>query len=98
MSRDKYLKPFTIIFRKADLDKDGILNEEDLMELLTYTECYKDNIKDQAKKIFNTLDQNNNKSFTFSDLVNYFSKEMIEFTDEEGKKLELSVLDKLSNY
>jgi Ca2+-binding EF-hand superfamily protein len=98
MSRDKYLKPFTTIFRKADLDKDGILSEEELIELLTYTECYKDNIREQAKKIFNILDPNNNKSFTFSDLVNFFSKEIIDYTDEDGKKLELNVLDKLSNY
>jgi hypothetical protein len=58
--------------------------------------CYKNNQRENIKRILQQLDPNNNRTFTYSDLVNFFSKEMIEVTDFSGKTAEINILDKIS--
>jgi hypothetical protein len=57
---------------------------------------YRNNFEDIVKRILNTLDPNNNKVFTYSDIVNFFSKEFTETLDEHGNRMELNILDKIS--
>jgi hypothetical protein len=58
--------------------------------------CYKSNLRENVKRALQILDPNNNRTFTFSDLVNFFSKEMIEVTDYTNKTEEMNILDKIS--
>ena len=96
ISRDKYLKQFTAFFRKVDLDNNGIINEDEFIKLINYMNCYKNNQRENIKRALQQLDPNNNRTFTYSDLVNFFSKEMIEVTDFSGKTAEINILDKIS--
>jgi Ca2+-binding EF-hand superfamily protein len=84
------------LFRKVDLDNNGIIDEDEFIKLVNYMNCYKTNMRDSVKRSLNHLDPNNNRTFTYSDLVNFFSKEVIEVTDYSGKSTELNILDKIS--
>ncbi len=90
------MKQFTTFFRKVDLDNNGIVNEDEFVKLINYINCYKNNQRENIKRALQQLDPNNNRTFTYSDLVNFFSKEIIEVTDFSGKTAEINILDKIS--
>ena len=59
-------------------------------------DIYRNNFEEFIKRVLNILDPNNNKVFTYSDLVNFFSKEFTETIDEKGNRMEVNILDKIS--
>jgi hypothetical protein len=72
-SRDKYLKNFVYIFKKSDNDNNGIINEDEFIQLLTFMGVYGDMIEENSIRLLSVVDPYNNKQITFSECVSLFS-------------------------
>jgi hypothetical protein len=99
-SRDRYLKNFCYLFKKQDKDNNGIINEEEFINLLSSFGIYnKSNsyFNENADKLLNIIDPFNNSQITFSECVNLFSmQQIIEIDQKTGKQIEVNVLDRIS--
>lgn len=71
-SRDRYLKNFVYLFRKADADNNGILNEEEFFELLKNLNVYDDYLEENAIRLLNIIDPHNHKQIIFTECVSLF--------------------------
>ena len=80
--REKYLKNFVKLFRKFDTDFDGILNENEFINLIKDIPYCQNNINEFIFKFLSTIDPFDNKVFTFNDCISLFSMEIIEENQE----------------
>jgi len=71
-SRVNYLKNFVILFRKSDTDNNGVLNEDEFYLLLKNLNVYDEYLEDNAIRLLNIIDPNNNKAIIFSECVSLF--------------------------
>lgn len=72
-SRDKYLRNFVYLFKKCDMDNNGIINEEEFVNLLASMSVYGDMLEDNSIRLLTIVDPYNNKQITFSECVSLFS-------------------------
>jgi Ca2+-binding EF-hand superfamily protein len=77
-NRENYLKKFVELFKRFDTDEDGILNEEQFLEMLKTIPFCQNNIEYYVEKFLNKIDPFNHRKFIFNDCVNAFSTEIIE--------------------
>ena len=77
-NRQKYLKNFVNLFRKFDKDGDGVLNEEQFIEMIKAIPYCQNNIEEYIDKFLGILDPFNHKKFTFNNCVSLFSSEIID--------------------
>ena len=71
-TRDKYLRNFSHLFKKVDLDMDGIINEEEFILLLTLiNKILPEDSQLDFELILNVLDPYNNKRIIFSECVQF---------------------------
>jgi Ca2+-binding EF-hand superfamily protein len=71
----KYLKPFIRLFKIIDSNRDGILDEEQFIDLIKKMNIFGEDIVQQMTEEFlNKLDPYGNKRITFSDIVDLFSQ------------------------
>jgi hypothetical protein len=90
------LRNFTALFRKVDTDTNGIVNEAEFIKFIASLNVYSNTtFNDNVKRVLKIMDPYNNKQFTYSDCVCFFQKESIELI-EGGKKVEMTVLDKVT--
>ena len=82
--REKYLKNFVKLFRKFDMDLDGILNENEFINMIKDIPYCQSNLDDYIFRFLSTLDPLDNKIFTFNDCVSLFSLEMIQENNNEN--------------
>lgn len=98
--RDKYLKNFTSLFRSVDKDSNGIINEEEFLNLIALMNIYpKHTLADNSNLLLNNVDPFNNKQITYTECVNLFAEEFCHSLqpDETGNKyIKINVLDKVS--
>ncbi len=94
--RDKYLTHLVFIFKKIDIDNNGIIEEEDFFKLIYGLGYYGEDSENQALRLLNISDPYNNKQLTFSDCVSLFGSEIIIDQDEKGSEIQTSLLDKIS--
>lgn len=98
--RDKYLKNFTNLFRTIDRDNNGIVNEEEFVDLINLMNVYpKSSFAENCNRLLNTVDPFNNKQITYTECVNLFADEVCSTLqpDETGNKyVNINVLDKIS--
>ena len=90
-SREIYLKNFVQLFRTFDNDSDGILNEEEFINLIKSINFLQNNVDDYIFKFLSIIDPFNNQKITFSECVSLFSLEII--NDNENNQI--SLLDKI---
>ena len=76
-SRENYLKNFVKLFRKYDKDLDGIINEEEFINLIKEIPYCQNNIEQFVFKFLSIIDPFNNQKITFSECVSLFSMETI---------------------
>jgi hypothetical protein len=76
--REKYLKNFVKLFRKHDTDLDGVLNENEFINLIKDIPYCQNNLNEYIFKFLATIDPFDNKVFTFNDCVSLFSLEMVQ--------------------
>ncbi len=72
-TREKYLKNFVYLFKKCDLDNNGIINEEEFVHLVELTGHYRLRVEENSLRLLNIVDPYNNKQITFSECVSLFS-------------------------
>jgi hypothetical protein len=72
-SRDKYLRNFVFVYKKCDQDNNGIINEDEFINLLGYVNIYGDSLEENAQRLLTIIDPYNNKQITFSECVSLFS-------------------------
>ena len=77
-NREKYLKNFVILFRRFDKDGDGVLNEEQFIDMIKAIPYCQNNIERYVDKFLSLIDPFNHKKFTFNDCVSLFSSEIID--------------------
>lgn len=77
-NRDNYLKRFVELFKRFDTDEDGILNEEQFIEMIKSIPFCLNNLEYFIQNFLNKIDPFNHGRFTFNDCVNAFSTEIIE--------------------
>ena len=70
--REKYLKNFVILFKNVDKDNNGIINEEEFVNLLYNMNIYGEQLKQKIVELLTHIDPYNNKQITFSECVNLF--------------------------
>ena len=71
----KYLKPFVNLFKSVDSDRDGVLNEEQFVELFRRMNIFEEDILQQMiDEFLNNLDPYGNRRIIFSDIVDLFSR------------------------
>ena len=94
-SREKYLKNFVKLFRKVDNDCDGILSEEEFINLLKSIPYCQNKIEEYT--FLSIIDPFNNKKITFSECVSLFSMEELEEENKNknNKNENISLLDKI---
>jgi Ca2+-binding EF-hand superfamily protein len=72
-TRDKYLKNFVCLFKKCDTDNNGIINEEEFVNLMAITGIYGEHLEENSLRFLTVIDPYNNKQITFSECVSLFS-------------------------
>lgn len=77
-NRDNYLKKFVELFKRFDTDEDGILNEEQFLEMIKSIPFCQNNLEYYTEKLLNKIDPFNHRRFIFNDCVNAFSQEIVE--------------------
>ena len=80
-----------------DSDFNGLLNEEEFINLLEILKIYPlQTIDENANRLLEVVDPQNHKLISFSDCVNVFSTEYFEEMDNQGNRNRINVLDKIS--
>ena len=85
-NRDKYLKNFVQLFRKFDTDIDGVLNENEFINMIKEIPYCQNNLDDYVFRFLSTIDPFNNKKITFNECVSLFSMEIISDNDNDNEK------------
>ena len=93
-NRDKYLKNFVDLFRKFDTNNDGILNENEFVDLIKSIPYCQKNIEINIFKFLSIVDPFNNKKIIFSDCVKLFSMEDLKENEKENSE-NTNLLDKI---
>ncbi len=73
-SKDRYLKNFILLFKKFDIDNNGIINEEEFINILSNANVYGEHLEEQSFRLLSLIDPNNNKQITFSECVSLFGQ------------------------
>ncbi len=73
-SKDRYLRNFVSLFKKFDSDNNGIINEEEFVNILSSSNVYGDALEEQTFRLLTIIDPNNNKQITFSECVSLYSQ------------------------
>ncbi len=80
-----------------DIDSNGIINEDEFINLLAILNVYPEStFEENADRLLNLVDPFNNKQITFSECVTLFANEVFTESDENGNKIKLNILDKIS--
>ena len=95
--REKQLKNFVNIFKSVDKDNNGVINEEEFVNLLYNMNIFGDNLKQKIVELLTQIDPYNNKQITFSECVNLFST--IPYEPENNNQNQnggnISILDRI---
>ena len=93
--RSIYLKNFNQIFKKVDLDRDGIITDYEFAKLVELTNFYntKEELQIKTQMMIKELDKYSIGTIIYNDIINLWNKEII-LDEINGEKI--SLLDKLS--
>ena len=86
INREKYLRKFVNLFRKFDKDGDGVLNEEQFIEMVKNIPYCQNNLEEYINRFLYVVDPFNHKKITFNNCVILFSSEIIMDENNESQK------------
>ncbi|KAG2393869.1 hypothetical protein C9374_003633 [Naegleria lovaniensis] len=81
-SHEKFLSKFVKMFREVDSNKDGILNQHELKQLLTTINP--NGTDEEYQNFVSIIDPNNNQQITFSECVTYLSADLLKLASESS--------------
>ena len=97
--REKQLKNFVQLFKNVDKDNNGIINEEEFVNLLYNMNIFGDQLKQKIVELLTQVDPFNNKQITFSECVNLFQSTPYEPEGNNNRNNQggntISILDKI---
>ena len=96
--REKQLKNFVQLFKSVDKDNNGIINEEECVNLLYNMNIFGDQLKRKIVELLTQIDPYNNKQITFSECVNLFGNIPYEpdgNNQNQNNNVPMSILDKI---
>ena len=94
--REKQLKNFVQLFKNVDKDNNGIINEEEFVNLLYNMNIFGDQLKRKIVELLTQVDPYNNKQITFSECVNLFGNIPYEQdNNQNNQNNSISILDKI---
>ena len=96
--REKQLKNFVQLFKSVDKDNNGIINEEEFVNLLYNMNIFGDQLKRKIVELLTQIDPYNNKQITFSECVNLFGNIPYEpdgNNQNQNNNAPMSILDKI---
>ena len=93
--REKQLKNFVQLFKSVDKDNNGIINEEEFVNLLYNMNIFGDNLKQKIVELLTQIDPYNNKQITFSECVNLFGSIPYEQEGNNQNSNGISILDRI---
>ena len=96
--REKQLKNFVQLFKSVDKDNNGIINEEEFVNLLYNMNIFGDQLKRKIVELLTQIDPYNNKQITFSECVNLFGNITYEpdgNNQNQNNNAPMSILDKI---
>ena len=96
--REKQLKNFVQLFKSVDKDNNGIINEEEFVNLLYNMNIFGDQLKRKIVELLTQIDPYNNKQITFSECVNLFGNIPYEpdgNNQNQSNNVPMSILDKI---
>ena len=95
--REKQLKNFVQLFKSVDKDNNGIINEEEFVNLLYNMNIFGEQLKRKIVELLTQIDPYNNKQITFSECVNLFGSIPYEQDgNNQNQNNQISILDKIS--
>ena len=94
--RDRQLKNFVKLFQSVDLDRDGILNEEEFRKLVQNMNIFKEEeIEGRIFYFLERIDPFDNQKITFSECISFFAGEYILDNEDNKNGNEISILEKI---
>ena len=72
-TRENYLRNFVYLFKRTDTDNNGIINEDEFLDIISKVSYYNNNFEEESVRLLNIIDPYNNKQFTFSECISLFS-------------------------
>ena len=95
--REKQLKNFVQLFKTVDKDNNGIINEEEFVNLLYNMNIFGDQLKRKIVELLTQVDPYNNKQITFSECVNLFGNIPYEQENNQNNQNNnsISILDRI---
>lgn len=92
---EKFLYKFIVMFKQVDIDNNGVLNEEEFIDLVKRMKiCAED--EQEIMKFLEVVDPYNNQEITFSEIVHLFSAHMVPSGDLENPAREIPILEKFA--
>mmetsp|Transcript_43493 Transcript_43493/g.36419 ORF Transcript_43493/g.36419 Transcript_43493/m.36419 type:complete len:137 (-) Transcript_43493:144-554(-) len=98
LQHEKFLSKFVSLFNSIDVDRDGILDEEQMIKLIESLNIVES--EEHINAILSKVDPNNNKLITFSDCIQVFTDtEVVIEAEDNGvdKSFTVNVIEKLNN-
>ena len=94
--REKQLKNFVQLFKNVDKDNNGIINEEEFVNLLYNMNIFGDQLKRKIVELLTQVDPYNNKQITFSECVNLFGNiPYDQDNSQNNQNNSISILDRI---
>lgn len=91
---EKFLYKFIVIFKQVDQDNNGVLNEEEFIELVSRMKIWDEN-EQEINYFLQVVDPYNNQQITFSEIVHLFSAHMVPAAGE-NEGVNIPILEKFA--
>jgi Ca2+-binding EF-hand superfamily protein len=91
---EKFLYKFIVVFKQVDTDNNGVLNEEEFVNLIKNMRIC--NAQEEITRFLEVVDPYNNQEVTFSEIVHLFSAHMVSADDHDNPDKEIPILEKFA--
>lgn len=91
---EKFLYKFIVVFKQVDKDNNGVVNEEEFVELVRRMNVCQ--TEEEITRFLEVVDPYNNQEITFSEIVHLFSAHMVSADDPENPDKEIPILEKFA--
>lgn len=92
---EKFLYKFIVVFKQVDQDNNGVLNEEEFVELVRRMRiCEED--ENEITRFLEVVDPYNNQEITFSEIVHLLSAHMVNADDPDNPDRTIPILERFA--